>query len=61
VTKTYGFAVTIDSPTSAATITDGVTASRASNQHGEAGYAIWHHAIKTYLWCPATRTHGCMG
>lgn len=47
VTTTNNFMVTIDSPSlpSVITISNGATASKDSNEHGEADYAIWYHAI----------------
>ena len=47
VTREYSFQITIDSPTlsSVITIGDGEASTQASNEHGEADYAIWHHCI----------------
>ncbi len=45
VTTSYNFTLTIDSPTFVVRINNGVTACKVNNEHGEADYAIWHHAI----------------
>ena len=51
VTKDYTLSVTIDSPSlpSVIKVSSGDFFIKASNQHGEADYAIWYHCIHESL------------
>ena len=46
ITSGYNFTVTIDSPSTVSTVSNGGVTDNAGNEHGEADYAIWHHCIR---------------